>query len=86
MGLRESPVQVPLKIEEGAAVLRPYKGQEEASLRDGKKFSEASRYIAENPNKWEWGSRESPKEAAVKDEGGAAVLRPYNCCGLDGLP
>ncbi len=32
----------------------------ERVLRDGKEFSDASRYIAENPMKWEW-DRENPE-------------------------
>jgi len=32
----------------------------ERVLRDGKEFSDASRYIAENPKKWEW-DRENPE-------------------------
>jgi REP-associated tyrosine transposase len=35
----------------------------ERVLRDGKEFSDASRYIAENPKKWEW-DRENPKRKA----------------------
>lgn len=32
----------------------------EPVLRDGKEFADASRYIAENPKKWEW-DRENPE-------------------------
>jgi putative transposase len=52
----------------------------ERVIRNGQEFSDASRYIAENPMRWEW-DRENPKRSevlatGVNGEQHAAPLRP----------
>jgi len=37
----------------------------ERVVRDGQEFSDASRYISENPTKWEW-DRENPEAKRTK--------------------
>ena len=44
-------------------------------IRDGQEWAETSRYILENPLKWEW-DKENP-QFKPDNRKGAAVLRPY---------